>query len=371
MSSRPPTVRDVAERAGVSVATVSFAFRQPHRVRPATRERVLAAASALGYVPSASARGLRTGRTGAIGLYSFDYLIEGDTGSPDGNRTRAEDLLGLRSFPLYVDEVRRGVELECRHRGYVLMVGAGGTARHLPAVIDVAGRVDGLIAFAGTAPREAIAQVARRIPVVELGSRTRWGGARGLWVDNREAMRHLVTHLLTVHGARRLTFLGNLAVAEFALRYEGFRDALRAAGLPAAGAAASTPAYPEVTRATVEGLMRSPDPPEAIVCATDQEALVAMDTLRSAGIDVPGRVAVTGFDGILAGRLFPQRLTSMAQPMEEFGRVAVRLLTEVIDGTVDLDLPDEHRPLRLQLGTTCGCSAEGAAAQGRGQVPRP
>jgi len=65
-------VYDVAERAGVSIATVSFAFAQPHRVRPSTLEAVLAASEALGYLPSASARGLATGRTGAIGLYSFD-----------------------------------------------------------------------------------------------------------------------------------------------------------------------------------------------------------------------------------------------------------------------------------------------------------
>jgi DNA-binding LacI/PurR family transcriptional regulator len=260
--------------------------------------------------------------------------------------------------PLYVDEVQRGVELECRHRGFVLMVGAGGVAQHLPAVIDVAGRVDGLVAFAGTAPSEAISLVSQRIPVVELGSRSRWGGARATWVDNRAGMRELVSHLLTVHGLRRLAFLGHVSrVDEFAQRYEGFRDALTEAGLPAPEPGMSNPAYPDTTVATVHALLDSPERPQALVCSTDAEALVVVDTLRAAGVDVPRDIAVTGFDGILAGRLAAPRLTSMAQPMEQLGRTAVRLLVEAIEDGASPDLPDECLPLTLQLGATCGCPA--------------
>src|SRR4051812_25541576 len=75
--TKATTVYDVAQRAGVSIATVSDTFRRPHRVKPATREVVKAAADALHYVPSASARGLADGRTGAFGLFSFDYLRAG------------------------------------------------------------------------------------------------------------------------------------------------------------------------------------------------------------------------------------------------------------------------------------------------------
>ena len=90
--AKRPTVYDVAERAGVSIATVSFTFRQPERVKQSTRDSVLVAAGALGYVPSASARGLAKGRTGALGLFSFDYLrSEQADGTPivGGHRGRA------------------------------------------------------------------------------------------------------------------------------------------------------------------------------------------------------------------------------------------------------------------------------------------
>src|SRR5664279_1914666 len=71
-----PTVYDVAERAAVSIATVSFAFRRPEKVKAATRETVFAAARELGYLPSASARGLAGGRTRALGLFAFDCLLD-------------------------------------------------------------------------------------------------------------------------------------------------------------------------------------------------------------------------------------------------------------------------------------------------------
>jgi hypothetical protein len=81
-----PTLYDVAAAAGVSIATVSFAFTKPSKVKADTLERVLASATSLGYVPSANARGLARGRTGAVGLYAFDYLIDppGEASAGDG-----------------------------------------------------------------------------------------------------------------------------------------------------------------------------------------------------------------------------------------------------------------------------------------------
>ena len=126
--ARSPTVYDVAKRAGVSIATVSFAFGQPERVKNSTREAVLAAADALGYVPSGNARGLASGRTGALGLFSFDYLMDASGSPPQTANEPADRGLAastgedpnedFRLFPLYLDEVQRGFELECWRRGY-------------------------------------------------------------------------------------------------------------------------------------------------------------------------------------------------------------------------------------------------------------
>ncbi len=351
---RRPTVYDVAARAGVSIATVSFAFTHPERVKQSTRDAVLAAADDLGYVPSASARGLAKGRTGVIGLYSFDYLLDSQTAEPVGFPTETVAETDVRHFPLYADEVQRGAQLECRQRGYALMLGAGHNPGNLPAVIDIAGRVDGLIAFAGSAPPEAIIQASRRIPVVELGGEARAEGVYTVLVDNRSGMRELTEHLVAVHRFRHLAYVGELGTPEFVARYDGFAEALIGAGLPVPEPLFSHPSDDPSTVAAVRPYIQTGALPEVFVCATDQEALVAIDTLVAAGIDVPGRVAVTGFDGTVAARLATPRLTTVRQPTEEVGRTAVRILASVLGESGD-GVDPGWLPTTFVRGASCGC----------------
>ena len=135
--SKAATVYDVADRAGVSIATVSRVLRSPDAVGPVTRERVLDAVAALGYVPSGSARGLAERRTGVLGLYfpgfdaaedapPLDALSAADSEAPPFAivREEAEDD-GRHTSMLFLDEVLRGAELEAWKQGFVLMVGVG------------------------------------------------------------------------------------------------------------------------------------------------------------------------------------------------------------------------------------------------------
>lgn len=358
-NSGRPTVYDVARLAGVSTATVSFSFTRPERVKEETRRTVLAAADRLGYVPSASARGLARGKTGALGLYAFDYLLDPDesVGVPTEERLVANSLApsDARLFPLYADEVQRGVQLECRRNGYALMLGAG-HADHAPGVIDVAGRVDGLIAFAGAAPGDVLTQLSARVPIVELGGTVRKAGMHTVLVDQRSAMSDLVRHLVEVHGHRSFAYLGALSTPEFEARYDGMRDVLTAAGL---AVPAPTESHPGDDASTVRALapyIEGSPLPDVFVCSTDQEALVAIAFLRERGIEVPADVAVTGFDGILAGRLSAPALTTVRQPMEAVGRVAVQILLEVLRGDA---AADRHAtlPSQLWVSRSCGCTA--------------
>ena len=235
--AKGPTVYDVAERAGVSIATVSFAFRRPEKVKASTRELILAAARDLGYVPSASARGLAHGRTRALGLFSFDYLLDRPdhhaNGADPGDPSKAvgpdpnED---FRLFPLYVDEVQRGVELQCWRRGYALMIGGRGHADTDTVIADIAGRVDGLAVFPHTVPGETLRRIARRMPVVEL-SAAHQDGLNHVTVDNAAGTQALTNHLITAHHLTDLGFLGDTAGSDQLARFQGFRAALRAAGL--------------------------------------------------------------------------------------------------------------------------------------------
>lgn len=348
------TVYDVAQRAGVSIATVSFAFRQPHRVKQATLEAVLEAARELSYLPSASARGLARGRTGAIGLFSYDYLLDEDADIRPAAPAGAE---GWRSFPLYVDEVQHGVELECRRLGYALMVSGGHTEPTMPPVVDVAGRVDGLITFADSVSPETLRELAGRMPVVALGTPLVAERLRTVPVDNAQGMRDVVEHLISVHGHRRFAYIGGFDTAEFVARYNGFAAALSAAGLPVPTATPSSAGHDHTTVAAVQTHLRD-GLPDVFVCSTDQEALVAIDALGAAGVAVPAQVAVTGFDGIVAGMLSTPPLTTARQPMELIGRTAVATVVGMLDaeGASAEQAPrDEPLPVRLEIRASCGC----------------
>ena len=361
---RRPTVYDVAERAGVSIATVSFTFRQPERVREATRAAVLVAAQELGYVPNASARGLAHGRTGALGLYSFDLILaapqrgsDADPGAPDvtGTEDDGDPDADPRAFPLYVDEVQRGFELECWQRDQALLLSSGSGSG--ASVTEVAGRVDGLAVFPGPTPVGALEHVARRIPVVAFSMPPVADGLHHVTVDNRAGMRDLVEHLVGTHGLRDLAFVGRLSTPDYAERFAGFRDAVVAAGLPAPGEPLDPTDLAEPHRFEVLAALAAEDRlPRALVCASDQLALAALDLLAARGVPVPDRVVVTGFDGILAGRLARPTLTTVRQPMAAMGRLAVQVL--VRHAGAPAEQPESHRlPVRVVRRESCGCAA--------------
>ena len=156
-------------------------------------ELVHAAARELGYIPSANARGLAGGRTGALGLLSLDHRPVAQERGRDGDGDLDEN---FRSFPLYVDEVQRGVEAECWRHGYALMV-AGASRSNSDAVLtDIAGRVDGLAIFSGTIGDAELHRVATRLPVVVLSESSPDEDMSRVSVDNAGGMRALVEHFI-------------------------------------------------------------------------------------------------------------------------------------------------------------------------------
>jgi LacI family transcriptional regulator len=332
-------VYDVAEHAGVSIATVSRVLRRPADVREATRERVLASVRALGYVPSASARGLAARRTGVVGLFfpDFDAMRETTSFVPDRSGTvpvvrdhATDDDGAAGSDLLYFDEVLRGAEIEAWRNGFVLLVGVGRGSDSQAIVSDIAGRVDGLAVLAGSVPDEMLEHIARRIPVVLIAGPRRDDDFDHVSVDNRAGMRALVEHVFAAREADGMLYIrGNIETPDDIERFEGFQDAI------AAHPAETRPGVSVVSaefsrdraRDVATSLVSSGHIPDAIVCANDQMALGVLDALQAHGIAVPGRVLVAGFDGIDAGRHSAPRLTTVRQPMEDLGRAAVHVLS--------------------------------------------
>ncbi len=373
--ARRPTVYDVAEAAGVSIASVSFAFRRPDQLSEATRERVIAAARRLGYAPSAAARGLARGRTGTLGLHAFDLLLEradpaAESKHPlaglhtprlaerrliEWSETDDDVLADPRAFPLYVDEVQRGFELECWSLGRPVMLSSGNDSD--VSVADTAGRVDGLAIFPSEQTSPTLARYAPTIPIVLFSTLPADDPHHRVRVDNVGGMRDLADHLVSVHGVRDVAFVGRPEASDSAQRLDGLREGLATHGVRM---------RPEAIDATVRGddelipqlaaLHAAGRMPRALVCATDQHAFATLDALAALGVRVPDDVIVTGFDGTLASRLSTPPLTTVRQPMEAMGRAAARILAGVAGGP-----PEDGRPFdvvfapRLVVRGSCGC----------------
>lgn len=366
--AKSATVYDVARRAGVSIATVSMTFHRPHKVREETRQAVLAAAQELNYVPSASARGLVRGRTGALGLYAFDYFRPEMADSqpvalqPTGRKrsgssvavVRDEPDEGYLRFPLYVDEVLRGCELECWQRGYTLLISGGRQTDSAAAVTDIVGRVDGLTVLPGHVPEDVLQRISQRIPLVMLAEEPRPDGPSTVYVDNRGGMQAITEHLIIEHGLRDLLWVGPSTSYDMRERFAGFRAALRGAGLRVPRKPLPQLEVEEWDIDSAVARMPESDLPEAFVCPSDVAALRLMAAMAAHGVRMPEHVAVTGFDGIVAGRVARPTLTTVRQPMQAIGRAAVDILVERI---ADPSGPPVVRrlPVEVVLRESCGC----------------
>lgn len=355
--SKAATVYDVADRAGVSIATVSRVLRSPEAVRPVTRARVLDAVAALGYVPSGSARGLAERRTGVLGLYfpgfdaaedapPLDVLSAADR-PPFAVVAEDVEAPAPHTSMLFLDEVLRGAELEAWKQGFVLMVGVGRDDPDRSTVRDMAGRVDGLMVLARSVPDEVLARLARRIPVVVLSGPPRGDDYDHVTVSNAEAMGELTRHVLAAVGEGEIAFLAGPADSPDAEeRWAGVSAALAAAGRDPASVRLLRGDFTRASgRRAGEQVCRD-GVPAALIAANDQMALGAMDVFRARGLRVPEDVRVTGFDGIEAAALAAPPLTTIRQPMIELGRAAVQVLARRLEQP---DAPPLTTRLPLQI----------------------
>lgn len=344
MTGAKSTIYEVAERSGVSIATVSRAVRDGRGMSDATRTRVLAVAREMGWVPNGRARALATKRAGIVGLLFPDFSVSGD----------AEE-----QSPLYVDEVIRGAERAASKVGDAVLIAATHTVSGRDLAYSVATKVDGLMIVAGSLGAHDIEILSRTMPVVVLAGRVRGGHSDSVRVDNQGGSRALVRHLIEVHRSTDLVYIGGPSrTSDSNERFAGFRDAMRAAGLPFRRTPDATGGFTQTGGArAAAALLADRRRPDAIVCGNDEMAIGALSALRHAPVRVPTGVAVTGFDDIASARMVRPSLTTVQQPMRDLGTQAVNLLLERIGSN---RWPDGDRRL-IVLPTTpvfrrsCGC----------------
>ncbi len=301
------TIRDVARVAGVSIATVSRVIQGRDNVRPDTADRVHAAIEELQFRPSRMGRSLAERRHAANGIVFPDL-----------------------SGPYYA-EVVLGYEAGAAELGRSVLILATHGRKAAPAMVeDMAGRCDGLVVMGRTVPDEVVVGLAARgVPLVLL-ARPAVGDIDSVKAENADSAARLA-ELVVDNGARRIVFVGDPAASPDV--QERWQSLARVTGrAPGVTLDAVHPdGFGEADGAAVASSALAADAlADAYVCANDELALGVLSVLREHGIDVPGRVQVTGWDDVMAARY--AGLTTVRQPMRELGATAARLLDERISG---------------------------------------
>jgi len=300
------TIRDVAERANVSVASVSRVLTGAGPVTEATRKKVMDAVEALQYVPHSGARSLSTSKTQTIGVILPDLYGE------------------------FFSELIRGMDVGARALGYHLIVSSShDDAEEASAAIrSMRGRVDGLIVLSPHLDAANLAtSLAGRLPVLLMNGGA-GAGRPSIVVDNHGGAIQAVEHLIAT-GRRRIAHIagpaGNL---EAEARLAGYLEAMAGANLPTTvveGAFDQASGH----RAATE-LAGRKERPDAIFAGNDMMAIGALLALQDAGLNVPGDVAIVGFDDVPMAALMRPGLTTLGIRIADTGRGALERLVRII-----------------------------------------
>jgi LacI family transcriptional regulator len=313
-----PSMKDVAARAGVSLGTVSNALNKPEQVSDRTRQRVLDAIEALGFVRNESARQLRSGRSRTLA-----YVVL-DAGNP------------------FFTDVARGMEEVAEAAGRaVFLCNSGEDPKRQDAYLDLLEqqRVEGVLITPVDRPEERFEQLEKRgIPVVVV-DRNAGPDRCSVTVDDVAGGELAIAHLLE-RGHERIALVGGpSSIGQVADRWAGARRALVAAGAPEPVLLETTGLNVAEGRRAGERLVGLPAArrPTAAFCANDLLALGLLQQMVRLGLAVPDDLAIVGYDDIEFAEAAAVPLTSVSQPRHLLGRTAVELLLAESGGE-----PDHH-----------------------------
>lgn len=345
-SSTPPsdgqagmsvTIRDVARKASVSVATVSRALNGKGPVREDTGRRIRRVAQRLRYVPHGAARSLITRKTNTLGVLLPDLYGE------------------------FFSEVIRGLDVAARRRGYHLLVSSSHSDRSETEAMlrAMRGRVDGLIVLSpDLAVHKLRSNLPEELPVVLLNCADH-GSLDSILIDNYGGSLAMTRHLVDL-GHRRIAFVrgpaGNYDADE---RLRGYRHSMRkspagwSARLEIPGDFREEAGY----RAAATILRLDPRP-TAVFAANDAMAIGLLFALREQGIRVPEELALAGFDDIPIARFLTPPLSSVRVPIEELGARAMARMLQIVGKSKGRGAKIQTLSTTLIVRRSCGANAE-------------
>ncbi len=335
------TSREVADRAGVSRATVSFVLNgvRTDRVSHATRERVLRAARELSYIPDAAARSLVSGKSGTIGLVV----------------SRAEHI----RVDAFVPQILHSLAQVCSARDHRLILETSDPGQSTYEYDQLIGsrQIDGLVVLNPDPRDERLAAlIEREFPIVLIGAHPH-PCVPTVAVDSALAMRQATDHLIRL-GHRRIGFIHYREVVDPGMggRFKGYRVALEAAGIPFDDRWVRSGNFnAESGYQAMLSLLAEAERPTAVVMGNDTIALGAMAAVVESGLRVPDDVAVVGFDDIPLARYAVPALTTVCLPASEMAVDCGHMILDLI-ANGRLDSPKRWFPAELVVRRSCGAS---------------
>lgn len=320
------TLVAVAQTAGVDASTVSRVLRNDPavRVRPATRERIIAAAAALGYVPNVNARSLVLRRTMTIGL-----------------------IIPSASNVVY-DQIIKGAESAARAAGYVLLLTESSDFGEVEAAyreLVLGGRVDGLLIGSGNLNDSLPEVVFERSGNCVVLNRLIRGPIPSVIEDDERGMSVAVARLVELGHTRIACLAGPVDVDTATRRLAGYKEAMREARLSVGPRYVERAAFSEAGGyEAMRRLLGAPDPPTAVAVSSVIAAVGALAACHDAQVAVPDDLSMIAFhDAAIAGYLSPP-LATVWMPLFELGEAATRLLVDIINGKSPASLQRVQSP---------------------------
>ncbi|MCB6609489.1 LacI family DNA-binding transcriptional regulator [[Clostridium] symbiosum] len=327
------TVKDVAKKAGVSIATVSRVIRNEEIVTPKTREIVLSAIKELNYQPNALARQLRQQETNTV------IVIVPDIGNT------------------FFHEILLGIESEAEKYGYqVLIVDMHNKpdieSHYLHALQQR--QVDGVISLSANVAKSLMEQVATSSPVVVACQYLDNSNIPNVTIDNIGAARTMVEYLIKLGHTRIAHLTSHPTALLYRDRFNGYISALANHNIPID---LELVKYGESTIASgyemMSSLLELSNPVTAVFAAGDVMAIGALKALKNAGLNVPGDCSVAGFDDIEISSIFEPALTTISQPKLLMGKTSFKKLLKLMKGE-PLAEQQELLNYKLIIRESCG-----------------
>ncbi|MCB9079805.1 MAG: LacI family DNA-binding transcriptional regulator [Anaerolineaceae bacterium] len=321
------TRKEVAERAGVSVAVVSYVVNNgPRPVSPETQAKVQQAIDELGYYPNELARSLSRQRTATIGLIIPSLLN-----------------------PVFA-EIAESLESACASEGYLVIL--GGTGRDLRKEVEFAKllrakQIDGVVVLPNESPQAIIEPLQQAsIPVVVLEHDL--PNTHCITMDELQGARLAMQHLLSL-GHRRIGMIKRQPSSALSnLRFVGYTDNLIEAGIPYDPALViESKAGHAAGYTSMRQLLALPNPPTAVFTHNDMLAMGAIRAIHDAGLTVPGDISVVGYDDTSNAAYLNPRLTTVKSPVAELGQRASQIIMELAQHAGNLPAQTIILPVEL------------------------